>query len=223
MWLEDEDPNDDPVVSDEFVDVVFKMECRTIPVDHAENLFLSINEILDLQQNPVAIHQIHVAESSNGWNRPQEQDAILMPSKRTRLIIRSSKNQVDHVQQLSGSNIDISGHELTIGHSSIRKLSNLTTLFARYVETSESEGDDEFIQRNFKLLKSRGYTFKKMMSGRLVSHLIGNGVVVTRKLMIAGFSVQDAIRLQQEGIGEKQNYGFGIFMPHKGIDPVNSG
>ena len=46
--------------------------------------------------------------------------------------------------------------------------------------------------------------------------------VQTQSLMIDGLKVEESIRLQQEGLGEGQKHGCGIFLPHKGIDAVNT-
>ena len=40
--------------------------------------------------------------------------------------------------------------------------------------------------------------------------------------MIDGLSVEDSLRLQREGLGPGRMLGFGVFLPHKGIDAVGS-
>jgi hypothetical protein len=39
--------------------------------------------------------------------------------------------------------------------------------------------------------------------------------------MVASLTVAESIRLQQRGLGSNRLLGCGIFIPHKGIDPVN--
>ena len=71
------------------------------------------------------------------------------------------------------------------------------------------------------LLKQHDIRIKKMMSGKLMRHQTSEGVLLTRKLFLSDLDVQESILLQQNGIGDKQLLGLGIFLPHKGIDAVN--
>jgi hypothetical protein len=71
------------------------------------------------------------------------------------------------------------------------------------------------------LLRERDIRVKKMMSGKLLRHQTPQGVLLTRKLMLSDLDVAESLALQEQGIGDKQLLGLGIFMPHKGIDAVN--
>lgn len=52
--------------------------------------------------NLAGIHTIHVAESGNGWERPDDaQHQWLLPSKRTRLMLRIPETRLETVAELT--------------------------------------------------------------------------------------------------------------------------
>jgi hypothetical protein len=51
---------------------------------------------------------------------------------------------------------------------------------------------------------------------------MANGSVFTRSLMVADLASEDAIKLQQEGIGPGRKFGCGLFLPQKGIKAVKA-
>jgi len=222
MYWQDDNVEEGFEVPDDVVDLLFSIRCKSLPLDHGDLLAKSIAQHLPwiAHEPQAAIHQIHVAESSNGWHRPEHE--LLLPSRRTRLVLRMPSHRQDDCRALVEQTLDIGGHALKVESFKIRPLSKLTTIFARYIESPNGENDDEFIHRTHTLLKKQKISAKKMMSGRVVKHLKDEGHLATRKLMLSGLSVEDSIRLQQSGIGDKMLMGIGVFLPHKGIDAVNA-
>jgi CRISPR-associated protein Cas6 len=224
FWQEDKDKGEQFQVPDDVQDVLFKISCKTLPLDHGYVLSQQILQHLPwMKDEPqAAIHQIHVAESANGWMRPEDPETeVLCVSRRTKMTLRLPQHRLQDVQALVGQTLDIDGHELTVGEFSTRKLSKLTTLFARYMDTGGLEDENQFLHNMVDQLRELDIQVKKMMSGKLLSQQIDNGEILTRKLMISDLDVDQSIRLQQQGLGDKQLMGLGIFMPHKGIDAVN--
>lgn len=223
-WEESDDDADYINVPEDVVDLLFNIQCKGLPIDHGKLLSDSICQQLPwvADESQAAIHQIHVAESSHGWQRPDDKDDILLPSRRTRLVLRMPSQRLSDCQNLVGQTLDVGGHSLQVGEYKIRPLSKLTTIFSRYVDTDEGEQDNEFIDRMLALLSERNIRVKKMMSGLIVMHSSNDDEIVTRKLMVSGLSIDDSLDLQQKGIGNKMLMGIGIFLPHKGIDSVKS-
>jgi hypothetical protein len=60
----------------------------------------------------------------------------------------------------------------------------------------------------------------KMICGRCGEIRTGDGTIFTRALMIADLGPEESVALQQRGLGEGRMLGCGLFVPHKGIDPV---
>lgn len=223
-WQEDDDKGEEIQVSDDIQDLLFKIDCKSLPLDHGYALSEQILYHLPwLKDEPGAgIHQIHVAESANGWMRPEDPETeVLCVSRRTRMTLRLPRSRLEDVRALIGRTLDIQGHALTVGEFTTRKLSRLTTIFARYVDTDGSEDENLFLQTMQQRLMEKGIRIKKMMSGRLLTHQTNDGPILTRKLMLSDLEVKQSLQLQQEGLGDKQLLGMGIFLPHKGIDAVN--
>ena len=121
FWQEDEDKTLPYAIPDDVIDFNFAIRCKSLPLNHAWALSREIRKILPwIEDEPVAgIHQIHVAESNNGWLRPEddEEGALLYPSHRTKLSLRIPGDRLDDAQQLGGKTLNIDGHELATGKS----------------------------------------------------------------------------------------------------------
>ncbi len=224
FWQEDKDEGTAYQVPDDVQDLLFKIDCKTLPLDHGYTLSEQILEHLPwMKDEPqAAIHQIHVAESANGWMRPEDPETeVLCVSHRTKMTIRLPQHRFADAKSLIGMKLDIGGYPLTVGPFRTRKLSKLTTIFARYLDTGGTTDEQQFLENVHKQLLEQGIQVKKMMSGKLLKHQTENGEILTRKLMISDLEVEQSVHLQQAGLGDKQLLGMGIFMPHKGIDAVN--
>ena len=226
FWQEDEDKSLPYQTPDDIVDALFSIHSKQLPLDHAWPLQQAILEALDTGEQPqLGIHHIHVAESSNGWNRPDStHDVLLYPSKRTKLIIRTHKDQLDLLGQLCGSELSIADYPLTIGKMKTRLLTNSSVVFSRHVVCQdEHEEENVFLERYASEIHTlTGIKCKKMMCGK--SHQLNtpNGPVHTRHLMIADLDSEPSIKLQQSGLGPNRSLGCGIFLPHKGIKSLNA-
>ena len=226
FWQEDEDKSLPYQTPDDIVDVLFSLRCKQLPLDHAWALQEAIFEkISGAEKVPLAIHHIHVAESSNGWNRPDDtQETLLYPSKRTKLIIRTHKDHLETLSKLCESELSIAGYPLGIGKLKTRMLTNSSVVFSRHVVClSETEQENAFLERNaIEINNLTGINCKKMMCGK--SHQINtpDGPIHTRHLMIADLDSEPSIKLQQSGLGSHHSLGCGIFLPHKGIKSLNA-
>ena len=209
-------------VPDDIVDVNFKIKCTHLPLDHAHDLSCAIITELPwiAEDQQVGIHLIHGAESGNGWIRPTGPDELIYPSRRTLFSIRTPKQRIPDVEQLAGRTIIIGNIPVELSKPSIRKLSKITTVFARYVLAEQIEDEEAFLQEMADLLVQKQIKPKKMMSGRTSLMRFPDGDRSARSLMIDGIEVAESVRLQQEGLGSGRKIGCGIFLPHKGIDPV---
>ena len=242
FWQEDEDKSLPFQTPDEIVDALFSIRCKQLPVDHIWSLQKALLNALvgttleqsleknqssnysDVGQIPLGIHPIHVAESSNGWTRPDTTESFLFPSNRTKLIIRTHKDQLDALSSLCNQQLQIDSYSLNIGKMKTRLLTNTSVIFSRnLVCLDENETEDDFLRRYAQdIFKLTGVKTKKMMCGR--SHQIAtpDGLVHTRHLMIADLDSEPSIKLQQFGLGSHRQLGCGIFLPHKGIKSLNA-
>jgi CRISPR-associated protein Cas6 len=223
-WQEEKRPADFEV-PDDVVDVVFAIDCRELPVDHAHALSTAIVGAAPWieGEQQVGVHTVHVAGSQNGWERPTHGTGErLRLSRRTRLAIRAPRAAVDRlIGDLSGAVLDIDGCRLVVGEAHTRLLSKQGTLHARYVVAEAAgEREDAFLARMASELAAMGIPLRRALCGKTTLLHTPEGPVPTRSLMIADLNPEQAVQLQQQGLGPRRRMGCGLFIPHKGIDSV---
>ncbi len=222
-WKEDSDSKKEFRVPDDVVDLIFGLECKCLPIDHALSLSESIQKALPwfADEELTGLHLIHVAESGNGWMRPEDpENEILCLSRRTRMTLRVPKHRIDDAHALSGQLLDIDGFDLKVKDAKQKELSPLPTMFARYVVTEESQDENQFMQRCAEMIEEMDIPISKMMAGKQHKMRMQDGYIFTRSLMLAELTPEHAIKLQQEGIGPGRKFGCGLFIPQKGISAV---
>jgi len=222
MYWEESTTNDKHSIPDNILDVVFGISCRALPVDHAYELSRAIiKELPWIDDEPnVGIHTIHVAASGNGWIRPDDANELLYPSRRTKLTLRIPKARLENVQSLIGKTIDVAGNALTINNMTPKSLSEITTIFARYIVAEGATDEMEFMQQILVALKALDIQPKKMLPGKETQLASDSGTLITRSLMIADLKLEQSLRLQQIGVGSHRWMGCGLFLPHKHINEI---
>jgi len=224
LWQED-DTDKTHQVPDNIVDVLFAIDCKRLPVDHAYALSVALCSTLPWMaaEPDLAVHAIHMAGSQNGWERPEHgTDRHLIVSRRTKLIIRLPKARAATlIAGLQGQTLEVAGCPLTIGEGKPRGLGSSPTLLARYVASRFGENEEQFLDWAAETLSTRGVKVRKALCGKETPLATPEGPVHTRSLLLADLSPDDSVRLQQWGLGPHRAMGCGIFIPHKGIDAVH--
>lgn len=223
-WNDAQEKKPEFVIPDDVIDLAFRIDCPTLPLDHAHALSTALLKSLPWlgDERYAGVHLIHGATSGNGWYRPEDTaNELLHLSRRTRLRLRIPKHRLEEAKQLSGQRLEIDGHALNVGASEVFLLSSLSTLFARYVISAEDDDENAFLEQAARELQAIGIECRKMLGG--ISHTLcfPNGPVHTRSLMVAELDPEQSVRLQQLGLGAGRSIGCGLFLPHKGIKPVN--
>jgi len=225
MYWQEDDSETTLLIPDDVVDVLFSIDCKRLPVDHAYALNAALRKALPWigsNDDGVAVHTIHVAGSQNGWERPEHGSAQhLILSKRTKLTIRVAKEKMDELMEdLRDQTLDISGCRLTVRTAKIRRLSKEATLLSRYVATLPDDSEDGFLAWAVQELKNQGIGVRKALCGKTATLATPDGPIHTRSLMLADLSTEESARLQQVGLGPHREMSCGIFIPHKGVDAV---
>jgi CRISPR-associated protein Cas6 len=217
MYWQEETSEKQFVVPDDIVDLMFGIRCATLPVDHAWELSDQIQQALPwFEGEPTAgLHIIHGADSGNGWERPQGADELLHLSRRTKLTLRLPRHRVEDAATLSGRVFTVGEHRMEIGESKTRLLSMTTILYSRYLASRPEWSEQEFTEWAVGELKGMGLRFKKVLCGKSYALATPKGPLPTRSLMVADLSHQDAITLQERGIGPRRSMGLGLFVPQK--------
>ncbi len=218
-WTEDANKENKLKVPEDVVDLSFKLDCKCLTNDHIWELSQAITEILPwFADHPnTGIHQIHGAESMNGWNRPEEPDALIHLSHRSKMTIRVPGDSVEKALELEGKELTIAGNSLNIKKATVKLLSFYEVQFSRYVMTDADMDDEEFLQKAVAELKKLNIPPRKLLSGKTQSFITPDKEITTRSLLVADLEPMEAIRLQETGIGEGRLLGCGLFVPHKGI------
>ena len=223
FWRENDSTEAVYRVPDDIVDLVFRLRGQNLDIDHAYALAQALREHLRPEIcDSIGVHGIRLAESGNGWNRPQQPDAELPLSRRARLIIRVHRDQADEVRDLSARRLQIGHQPVDVGDSSERKLSALGTLHARAIRCEPEQSEEAFLREIAEQIAALGIEVSKMICGRQGFIRTGDGSLFTRSLMVADLKPEESVRLQQQGIGDSHFFGCGIFVPHKGIDAVHN-
>ena len=213
-----------PILSQAAVDLVFKTKGRQLPADHAWTLNQAVTRLLPwLKDEPTAgIHLIHGAQSSNGWQQPDDTGVIEL-SRRTRFVLRLPKERVDEARVLSGQTIEFDGHAFTLLEARTRALTPFGTVLARHIRVTHAGTDEpDFLEEAARGLNRLGITPTKMLCGRLHRFTLPTGSMLTRSLLIADLSLKDSAVVQHHGLGSDRLLGCGLFLPHKSIDAVHS-
>ena len=212
-------------IPDDVIDLSFVVKCKCLPLEHMQELYESLSEVLpQLKDDKFAgIHPINGSESGNGWERSNDPNELIYLSRRQKMSIRISKDYLQDAENLVGQTINVAGYDVELGKTSIKKLSDLPTTFCRSIMVDSRMDEDDFLQWAFNELKALNITVNKMMAGKeRVVQLPNGGERITRSLMVAELRQAESIRLQQHGLGEGRKLGCGIFLPQKDIKAVNS-
>lgn len=230
MWQETGDEKNSGL-SAAMTDVVFRIECTRLPVDHATLLANAVGQhIPHLQKAERAgIHLIHVAGSQNGWERPESEDEFLLLSRRTRFRIRVESAQADSIiTTLTGQTLDIDGQPLHILSGNARPISASATLFSRYTffDDHDANNDEQrfinhVIESVSELCREYHYSPTKILCGRQHDLATAEGYQMTRSVLLADIPAQPSILLQDNGLGAGRTIGCGLLIPHKDTGEVN--
>jgi CRISPR-associated protein Cas6 len=223
MFWEEQKSDKPYQAPDDIVDLVYKINCKCLPLEHAKALSMAIHKALPwiADEEKAGIHLIHGAESGNGWMRPEDPaNELLYLSRRTRMTLRLPKERLQDASELSGQKLNIEDHELEVGDSTVKTLSTQSTLFSRYVVSMDTESEDDFLARVYAELQQMDIKVSKLLCGK--THILQGhyGDIFTRSVMLAELKPEESVRVQQRGIGEGRKMGCGLFIPHKGIAPV---
>ena len=227
MFWQDDDSEKPFEVPDDILDVLFSIDCKRLPVDHAYDLSAALRNVLPwVADDPlIGVHAVHVAGSQNGWERPEHGTSQhLIVSRRTKLTIRVPTGRLEALKEgLTGKTLEVSGCAVRIGAAKVRPLSRETTLFSRYLVSLPGEGENRFLSRAADELGAMGIRLRKALCGKEIPLATPDGPIHTRGLMLASLSPEESVRLQEAGLGPRRWMGCGIFLPHKGIEGVRKG
>jgi len=208
-------------------DVVFRISCTSLPVDHAQSLSRAVTECVPWlgEIDGAGVHPVHVAGSQNGWQRPGHGE-VLSLSKRTRLTIRVCTDRAqDLIESLAGEQVNVAGHALTIESGRLRNLVPAPSLFSRYVYFPEisdlQKNETPLIEAIVDWCRQRDFQPAKLLCGKLQMIQTDEGPLLTRSVLIADVPPAESLQIQSDGIGHQRLLGCGIVIMHKDTGAVH--
>lgn len=221
FWRDADAPKASFEVTDEVFDLVFRLRGSKLEIDHAFVLAEALKSHLKAETFArIGVHGVRMAGSGNGWNRPQQTDTEMPLSRRARLAIRLHREDYAEVAGISDQTLHLGRQPLEIGESSVRQLSSMASLHARAISCDPAQSEPDFLAQVANDLRRLGIVVTRMICGRSGEIRSAEGSLFTRALMIADLKPEESVCLQQRGLGESQRLGCGLFVPHRGIDPV---
>lgn len=219
MFWQDEDdtkvPRQAPVV-----DLSFFLKGRTLPADYAVVLARAVLDYTGLAAD-TGVYLAAAGEEGNGWYRDDRPDQMLYLSRRSRLLLRVQRSDIDQAAILAASTLNVSGHTITLGEAKVQPLSTVTTQYARHV-VSRFDDEAAFLQDVQQKLAAMNIRCQKMLCGKTRSLLTAEGIIQTRSLMLADLNKEDALSLQVHGLGPYRSLGCGFFIAHKSIQALGA-
>ena len=228
-WIEPTD-QPGPQLAD-CVDVSFRIQCASLPVDHAEALSNAVLARVPwlAQATGAGVHTVHVAASQNGWDRPtNDTSETLILSRRTRLRIRTPIARAKElVDALSGQHLLVNNHTLHIQTGAIKTLQPARTLFSRYVvfdeQAATAADENQFVSQILHACTLLDHKATKVLCGKTNLIQYQGRSLITRSVLIEDVPDAVSLQLQTVGLGRHRSIGCGLVLQHKSTAAVSEG
>ncbi len=216
----------------EVVDIAFRIQGTTIPVDHGYLLYSSLSRRIpdihqhsgDSERNIIGVHPIR--------GRPVG-DRQMALDETSRLVIRAERTAAASLMELCGCELRVGPGVLTVGTPATRALSPAPVLHSRLVIIKGLVTEEEFldgVRRQLDALEIEGNAslVPRRAERSLESRLpIGNDrspwvrrtlrirdrEVVGYAVTVSDLDAESSIALQIHGIGGRRRFGCGVFVP----------
>ena len=204
------------------LDILFRVIGTEVPADHGYALFGAISRILEsdgdrwLHGNAaIGLHTIRGAPGGPGR---------YLLGDGARFGLRLPSEQVPRCLKLAGRSIELDGCRLRVGVARTRALIPVTTLHCRIATTRNGNDPARFdaeIARQAAALGIQGRILRvprreEGSAGRDPSRRvvrIRDKRVVGYALLATELTAEEAIRLQEHGLGGRRRMGCGVFVP----------
>jgi CRISPR-associated protein Cas6 len=203
--------NHQPVVDGSVVDVVFPIDGKFLPRDHAQQLGDALCKQWP-QLGQAAQVGIHAIKLVSGGAEPA------MLSRRAKLLLRVPRTLASHLLACQGISLQIDGQPLQLRQPHTRDLQPHATLYAYHVAAGSAD-EPAFMADVARELSALGVAGERVCGKRQQMKLDG-GVVNTFSLMLHALTPEQSLRLQHHGIGPHRLFGCGLFIPHKSAAAV---
>lgn len=191
-----------------YVDLAFRLNGTTVPVDHGYALYSALNrlvpEIHDAKE--IGVQPIRGIYSGDGTLRL----AVF-----SRLVLRLPDDQIRPYLKLAGKKLEVEGHTLRIGVPEVRALRPTANLRARLVTIKGFMEEAPFLEAAKRQLQNLGVAGEVLLGERRTFR-VKEKQVVGFEVAVTGLTAEEALTLQEHGLGGRRRMGCGIFLPWRG-------
>jgi CRISPR-associated protein Cas6 len=194
----------------EAVDVVFALQGGPVALDYADLLWRAVRAPLPwlADEESAGIHPL--AGVSGG-------DKEIYLTQRARLTLRLPRQRLAAAEALSGSRLDLGG-PVVVGAATVKPLSQITTLYSPFVTVGTAD-ELAFLTACQAALAADSIA-ARLVCGKAHRGQGGGTEWQGFSLMLFALSIENSLRVQQQGLGSERKRGCGIFVPHKAVNAV---
>jgi len=188
-----------------YIDLAFRLNGTTIPVDHGYALYAALSRIAPEVHEAKELGVQPIRGVYGG-------DGKLHLADFSRLILRLPDDQIRMYLTLAGKKLDVDGHSLRIGIPEVLLLRPVASLRARLVTIKgfmETETFLDAVKRQLQDLQVAG----EAQIGERKTFRIKDKQVVGFSLGITNLTAEESLTLQEKGLGGRRRMGCGMFVP----------
>jgi CRISPR-associated protein Cas6 len=202
-----------------FVDVLFPLKGKSLPLDHGYALFGALSRLLpDLRTRRTwGIHPVFGSRSGPG---------TLELNERSSLKVRLPAVDIPAVLPLLGAELDVDGHRVVLGPPRIMPLVTAAALHARLVTIKgfheEPAAFEAALRRQIAALEGLGQppaSVEVAVGSRRVMRA-GDHTIVGFAVGLDGLHADASLAIQQKGLGGRRHMGAGLFVPFGRLVPA---
>ena len=198
------------------IDLAFRIVGQTVPLDHGYALFSAASRVVPPIHGDrrVGVHPIRGRQTAPG---------VLSLTDVSRLRLRLPSEEVAHYLALAGSVLDLDGHRLRVGIPRLESLTTAAHLGARLVTFRHALDPAAWMSDVRRELTRLGVVGEPTFVPTTRAPHIGEPkrrVLCVRGKRVVGFAlrvtnltVEESLRLQEEGLGGRRRFGCGLFVP----------
>ncbi len=205
----------DEASSSVFIDLVFPIEAKIVPIHHGYLLYAAICHSIGAAHNTLNFKLLTIA------GQKMVSGELLLPQN-TSLKIRTPAENIPAFLSLAGKQLQLENRSLRLGIPKPYLLKPSSKLYSRIVIIkgyTEENAFEEALKRQLEVLNVNAIVeLPKQADGNTKRRIlkIKGQQIVGFSVLLRGLSAEDSIKIQESGLGGKQKMGAGFFVPIKG-------
>lgn len=191
-----------------YVDLAFRLNGSTVPVDHGYALYAALSRILPEihEAKDVGVHPIRGIYSGSGE---------LQLADFSRLVLRLPDEEIRSYLKLAGKKLEVDEHPLSVGVPEIRMLLPVASLRARLVTIKGFLNEEEFLEAAKRQLEQLAVNGQAHLGTRRTFR-IKDKQVIGFEMGVSQLTAEESLKLQEQGLGGRRKVGCGVFVPWRG-------